>query len=234
VVSNFHNEMLGLFHNENGNVFVDVAPRTEVGRASLLYVTWAVFFLDYDLDGYLDIFAANGGTDESQGMDRRARLSQPPLLLRNRGMGTFENVTTTLGAAFNRPMMARGAAYADFDGDGDLDIALTSLDGPAHLFRNDGGNRNNWIRVRTIGSQSNRSGIGAVVRVTSASGTQWQMVHSGSSYASQSELTLTFGLARDARVSAIAVQWPSGKTQSLADLAPNQVVVIDEERGLVK
>jgi len=115
----------------------------------------------------LDVFAANGGTDESQGMDPRARLSQPPLLLRNRGTGTFENVTTTLGAAFNRPMMARGAAYADFDGDGDLDIALASLDGPAHLFRNDGGNRNNWIRVRTIGSQSNRSGIGTVVRVTS-------------------------------------------------------------------
>jgi hypothetical protein len=234
VVGNFHNEMLGLFHNENGKVFVDVAPRTEVGRASLLYVTWAVFFLDYDLDGFLDIFAANGGTDESQGMDARARLSQPPLLLRNRGTGTFENVTTTLGTAFNRPMMARGAAYADFDGDGDLDIALASLDGPAHLFRNDGGNRNNWIRVRTIGSQSNRSGIGTVVRVTSASGTQWQMVHSGSSYASQSELTLTFGLARDARVSAMAVQWPSGRTQSFADLAPNQVVVIDEERGLVK
>jgi hypothetical protein len=234
VVGNFHNEMLGLFHNENGKVFVDVAPRTEVGRASLLYVTWAVFFLDYDLDGFLDIFAANGGTDESQGMDRRARLSQPPLLLRNRGTGTFENVTTTLGAAFNRPTMARGAAYADFDGDGDLDIALTSLDGPARIFRNDGGNRNNWIRVRTIGSQSNRSGIGAVVRVTSASGPQWQMVHSGSSYASQSELTLTFGLARDARVSTIAVQWPSGKTQSFADLAPNQVVVIDEERGLLK
>ena len=233
VVGNFFNEMLGLYHNENGKVFVDAAPRTEVGRASLLAVTWAVFFLDYDLDGYPDIFAANGGTDESQVRDARARVSQPPLLLWNRGNGTFENETKTLGSAFNRPMMARGAAYADFDGDGDLDIAVSTLNGPAHLFRNDGGNRGNWLRVRTIGSRSNRSGIGANVRVTSASGTQGQMVHSGSSYASQSELTLTFGLGTDTRVSRIAVEWPSGRTQTFEDVAANQAVRIDEARGLL-
>ena len=160
-------------------------------------------------------------------------MSQPPLLLRNRGNGTFENVTAALGSDVNRPMMARGAAYADVDGDGDLDIAAATLNGPAHLFRNDGGNRRNWLRVRTTGSRSNRSGIGAVVRVTSASGTQWQMVHSGSSYASQSELTLTFGLGADTRVSRIDVEWPSGKTQTFTDLAPNQAVWIDEGRGLL-
>jgi len=232
-VGNFFNEMLGLYHNENGKVFVDAAPRTEVGRASLLSVTWAVFFLDYDLDGYPDLFAANGGTDESQVRDARARVSQPPLLLRNSGNGTFENETRALGAAFNRPMMARGAAYLDFDGDGDLDIAVSTLNGPAHLFRNDGGNRRNWMRVRTIGSRSNRSGIGARVRVTSASGTQWQMVHSGSSYASQSDLTLTFGLGGDTRVSRIDVEWPSRRVQTFEDLAANQLIVVDEVRGLV-
>ena len=233
LVGNFINEMLGLYHNENGRSFVDVAPRSDVGRASLLSVTWAVFFLDYDLDGFPDIFAANGGTDESQVRDARARVSQPPLLLRNRGNRTFENATPTLGADLNRPMMARGAAYADFDGDGDLDIAVATLNGPARLFRNDGGNRRNWLRVRTIGSRSNRSGIGAVVRVTSASGTQWQMVHSGSSYASQSELTLTFGLGGDRRVSRIDVEWPSGHTQTFKNVDANHVVTLDEARGLV-
>jgi hypothetical protein len=232
-VGNFINEMLGLYHNENGKLFVDVAPRSEVGRASLLSVTWAVFFLDYDLDGFSDIFAANGGTDESQVRDARARVSQPPLLLRNRGNRTFENATPALGADLNRPMMARGAAYADFDGDGDLDIAVATLNGSAHLFRNDGGNRRHWLRVRTIGARSNRSGIGAVVRVTSASGTQWQTVHSGSSYASQSDLALTFGLGDDPRVSRIDVEWPSGRTQTFQDLASNQAIGIDEARGLL-
>jgi hypothetical protein len=232
VVGNFYNEMLGLYHNENGERFVDVAPRSAVGRASLLNVTWGLFFLDYDLDGFLDIFAANGGTDSSEGMDRRARLSQPPLLLRNNGNGTFANVTTALGSAFNRPIMGRGAAYADLDGDGDLDLIVATLAGPAYVFRNDGGNHNNWLRVRAIGSRSNRSGLGTVVQVASASGTQGQTVHSGSSYASQSELILTFGLGRDERVTALTLTWPSGKTQSFADLAPNRLVTIDEERGI--
>lgn len=231
-VGNFMNEMLGLYHNENGKTFVDVAPRSEVGRASLLSVTWAVMFLDYDLDGFLDLFAANGGTDESQGRDARATLSQPPLLLRNRRNGSFENVTRMLGTEFNRPLMARGAAYLDFDGDGDLDIALTTLKGPAFLFRNDGGNRHAWLRIHAVGTSANRSGIGTVVRVTSASGTQWQTVHSGSSYASQSELTLTFGLGDDTRITKLELVWPSGKTQTLTDVAVNRRIVVDESRGI--
>jgi hypothetical protein len=233
VVGNFTNEMLGLYRNEGGGHFVDVAPRSEVGRASLLYVTWAVFFLDYDLDGFLDIFAVNGGTDESQGRDARARVSQPPLMLRNRGDGTFENVTPSLGTALNQAIMGRGAAYADFDGDGDLDIAVATLAGPAFLLRNDAASGRNWLRVRAVGSRSNRSGLGAVVRVTSPSGRQWQMVRSGSSYASQSELTLTFGLGQDRSVSAIEVTWPSGVSQTFSNAAVNQTITIDEAKGIV-
>ncbi len=228
VVGNFVNEMLGLYRNENGTLFRDVAPRSEVGRASLLAVTWATFFLDADLDGWLDIFAANGGTDESQGRDARARVSQVPLLLRNRGNATFENITPTLGAAFNKPVMGRGAAYLDFDGDGDLDIAMTTLDGPAVLLRNDGANVNRWLRVQVNGTASNRSGIGAVVKVTNASGTQAQVVRSGSSYASQSELTLTFGLGADTRATRVEVTWPSGRTKTLTDVAANQTVQVVE------
>ena len=233
LVGNFVYEMLGLYHNEDGAVFVDRAPRSDVGRSSYLSITWAVFFLDYDLDGFLDIFAANGANDASQGMlDLRVPIVQAPLLLRNRGNGTFEDVTATLGDAFNRPIMGRGAAYADIDGDGDLDMAVTTLAGPAHLFRNDGGDQHHWLRVRAVGSPSNRSGLGTVVRVTSASGTQWQMVHSGSSYASQSELTLTFGLGEDTQVSTLEVEWPSGTTQTFEDLDADRLIVIDEARGL--
>ena len=228
VVGNFVNEMLGLYHNENGAQFRDAAPRSEVGRASLLAVTWATFFLDADLDGFFDIFAANGGTDESQGRDARARISQAPLLLRNRGNGTFENISSTLGTGFTRPVMGRGAAYLDFDGDGDLDLVMTTLNGPAVLFRNDAAHTNHWLRVRARGTTSNRSAIGAVVRVTTASGTQWQQVHSGSSYASQSELTLTFGLGGDARASKVEVTWPSGKVQTLTDVSANQTVQVTE------
>jgi enediyne biosynthesis protein E4 len=229
LVGNFLNEMLGLYHNENGTLFRDVAPRSDVGRASLLAVTWATFFLDADLDGFLDIFAANGGTDESQGRDARARLSQTPLLLRNRGNGTFENITPSLGTSFNRPVMGRGAAYLDFDGDGDLDLVMTTLDGPAVLFRNEGASTNRWLRVRTAGTKANRSGIGTVVRVTSASGTQWQMVRSGSSYASQSELTLTFGLGADASATRVEVTWPSGRTQAFTNVTANQVLLVSEQ-----
>lgn len=232
LVGNFLNEMLGLYRNRDGAVFDDVAPRSAVGRASLLSVTWAVFFLDYDLDGFLDIFAANGGTDESQGMDARARLSQPALLLRNLGTGSFENVSMALGEAFNRPVMGRGAAYADIDGDGDLDLVLTTLAGPARLLRNDGGSRHHWLRVRLTGSVSNRGGLGAMVRASRGSGSQTQWVRSGSSYASQSELTLTFGLGPDPTPPALAVQWPSGKTQAFTAVPPNQTIVIDEARGL--
>jgi hypothetical protein len=234
LVGNFLNEMLGLYRNRDGAVFVDVAPRSAVGRASLLYVTWAVFFFDYDLDGFLDIFAANGGTDESQAMDARARLAQPPLVLRNQAKGLFDNVTASLGAAFNRPIMGRGAAHLDFDGDGDLDIALATLAGPAYLFRNDGGNQQNWLRVRVAGSKSNRNGIGTSVSVSSDSGAQTQVVRSGSSYASQSELTLTFGLGRGTSVSSVDVRWPSGTSQTFKGLTSNQVIVIDEARGLAR
>ena len=127
-------------------------------------------------------------------MQPKVKYRQPPLLFRNLGQRKFENASTAVGAQFSRPIVARGAAYGDYDRDGDLDVLFTENHGPAWLYRNDGGNANNFISIRTRGVKSNRDGIGAVVRVTSAGGTQWSMVRSGSSYCSQSDLALTFGL----------------------------------------
>jgi hypothetical protein len=233
LVGNFSNEMLALYHNEGSGVFVDEAPASAVGRASLLTLTFGVFFFDYDLDGLLDLFAANGHIEEEIGrVQPRVSYRQPPLLFRNLGNGRFEPVTAKVGADLDRPMVARGAAYGDYDRDGDLDILITNNHGPAHLFRNDGGNRNRWLCVRTVGKRSNRDGIGAVVRVTSASGRQWNTVRSGSSYCSQSDLALTFGLGKDPKAT-VEVEWPSGVKQRLADVAANQFLTLEEGKGIV-
>lgn len=234
LVGNFSNQMLGLYHNEGNGLFVDEAPRSSVGRDSLLSLTFGLFFFDYDLDGYPDILAANGHIEEEIGrVQPKIQFREPPLLFRNLGGKKFENVSNAVGADFTKPLVARGAIYGDFDRDGDLDVLLTSNNGPAHLFRNDGGNRNHWISIRTIGTKSNRDGIGAKVTIESASGRQWSTVRSGSSYASQSDLALVFGLAQDPVVNSIEVAWPSGTKQTFRNVPANQFVTIDETRGII-
>ena len=234
LVGNFSNQMLGLYHNEGTGLFVDEAPLSTVGRASLLSLSFGVFFFDYDLDGHPDIFAANGHIEDQIGrVQPRVSYREAPLLFRNLGNHKFDNVSAQMGADFVRPMVARGAAYADFDQDGDLDILVSTNNGPAYLFRNDGGNRNHWLSVRLSGVRSNRDGIGAVVRIHSASGEQWNMVRSGSSYCSQSELPLTFGLGSDTAVSSIDVEWPSGPRQHFGSVPANQRIVIDEDKGIM-
>ena len=234
LVGNFSNQMLGLYHNEGSGLFVDEAPTSAVGRASLLSLAFGVFFFDYDLDGLPDILAANGHIEEEIGrVQPRVQFKEPPLLFRNLGQRKFENVSGSVGSDFARPIVARGAAYADIDRDGDLDVLITTNHGPAYLFRNDGGNRNNFITIRTKGVKSNRDGIGAVVRVQSASRKQWSVVHSGSSYCSQSDLALTFGLARDPVVTAIDVEWPSGTKDHITNVPANQFLTIEEGKGIV-
>jgi hypothetical protein len=234
LVGNFSNQMLGLYHNEGTGLFIDEAPTSTVGRASLLSLAFGVFFFDYDLDGQLDIFTANGHIEEEIGrVQPKVQYKQAPLLFHNRGQRHFDNVSDIVGPDFKRPMVARGAAYADFDHDGDLDLLITTNNGPAYLYRNDGGNRNHWICIRTVGSKSNRDGIGAVVRVESASGKQWNAVRSGSSYCSQSDLALTFGLGKDTSVSAIEIEWPSGARQRLTNVAADQFIRIDEAKGII-
>jgi hypothetical protein len=227
LVGNFSNQMLGLYHNEGKGLFVDEAPRSTVGRASLLSLAFGVFFFDYDLDGWLDIFAANGHIDEEIGrVQPKISFRQPPLLFRNNAGGGFVNVSAGVGADLARPLVARGAAYADYDRDGDLDVLLTENHGAARLYRNEGGNANNWIQVRLEGKPSggNRSAIGAEVRV----GPQWRPVHTGSSYCSQSDLTLTFGLGKDNRPVTVEVVWPGGGSSKHAGLQPGRRSVSPE------
>ncbi len=235
LVGNFANQMLGLYHNEGKGFFVDEAPSSTVGHASLLSLSFGVFFFDFDLDGYDDIFAANGHIEpDINHIQPKVQYREPPLLFRNQGNGHFENVSAEVGQDFERPILARGAAYADFDRDGDLDVLISTNNGPAILYTNEGGNRNNWLNVRLNGTKSNRSALGAVVRVETGSGKQWRTVHSGSSYCSQSDLALTFGLAHDRTVTSLAIEWPSGVRQLFKNIAPDQFLTIDESRGIVK
>ena len=232
LVGNFANEMLNLFHNEGNGLFVDEAPTSEIGRDSLLSLTFGAFFFDYDLDGHVDIFCANGHLDqEINRVQPAVQFAQQPQLFRNNGSGKFE-MADDVGQDLVEPLVARGAAYADYDGDGDLDILVTTNDGPARLFRNDGGNANNYLRLRLRGTQSSRSGFGAELTLTSTSGKQVQVIRSGSSYCSQSESVATFGLGKDNMVDTLQVSWPSGKKDTFQNLDINQEILLTEGAAL--
>ena len=234
LIGNFANQMMALYRNNGNGLFADTASAGPIGPVSLSSLTFGAFFFDYDLDGYPDIFAANGHLEpEIHKFQPNLQYAQPPLLFHNI-KGRFENASNSVGPDFSHPIVGRGAAYADFDHDGDLDILINTNDGAPVLFRNDGGNKNKWISVRLVGRKSNRSGLGAIVRVESASGNQWQAVHSGSSYCSQSDLSLTFGLKQDSSVSKIKIAWPSGKAQEFANLPVNRFITIDELAGLIE
>jgi hypothetical protein len=235
IIGNFANQMMALYHNEGHGLFIDDAPKSAVGRSSLLTLTFGCFFFDYDLDGLPDIFAANGHvSDDIERVQSRVTYAQRPHLFRNVGRKQFEDMSLQAGPALQRAIVARGAAYSDYDHDGDLDIVVTTNNGPARLFRNDGGNRNNVLRVETVGTTSNRDGIGARVEVSVRGARLWQIVKTGSSYASQSELPLTFGLGGATTVDGVRVAWPSGRVDVMGALHANQSITIQEGAGVVR
>jgi enediyne biosynthesis protein E4 len=235
LITNFANQMLSLYHNEGTGLFVDEAPRSEIGRASLLTLGFGCFFFDYDLDGWPDVFVANGHIDpDIQRVQTNVTYAMPPHLFRNLGNGKFEEVTKSMGVAFATPRVARGAAYADVYNDGRLDLLVATNAAPALLFRNGATTEaaNRSVRIKLIGTKSNRDGIGATVRITAGGETQTQMLRSGSSYLSASELVLTFGLARHEKAESIEILWPSGQKDLLSNVAAWQTVILTEGKGI--
>jgi hypothetical protein len=217
-------------------LFTDEAPASGIGKLSAQSLTFACFFFDYDLDGLLDIFAANGHvSDDISMVQPTVKYAQPPHLFRNKGKKKFEEVTAKLGRALNRAIVGRGAAYGDFDNDGDLDLLITTNNGPARLLRNDNANQNDLLRVKTIGSRANRDGIGAKVVVKTSKGAKvFRMVRTGSSYCSQSELPLTFGFGKpeEGTTLTLEITWPGGQKDSFANIKPNQSLVVLEGKGI--
>ena len=229
-IGNFSNQMIGLYHNEGNRFFIDEAPSSAVGRASLLSLSFGLFFFDYDLDGLDDLFVANGHIEpEINRIQPQVAYAELPLIFHNEGGKKFREVGRELG--FARRLVARGAAYADIDNDGYPDILLTTNGGPAYLLRNSPagpGPARHAIRIKTVGTRSNRDGIGAVVRVETRNGGVWQTVHSGSSYCSQNELTLTFGLGDATAADKVEIEWPSGQRDTLKDLKADATYTIQE------
>ncbi len=232
VIGNFANQMLGLYQNQGHGLFVDQAPSSEIGRASQLSLTFGAFFFDYNLDGKPDLFIANGHLDPRiNQVQPRVHYAEAPLLFENAGGGRFHNASDSVGSALQHPIVARGAAYGDFNLDGNLDVLITTNNGPAYLYKNTGSG-NFALRIRTVGVKSNRDGIGTLVRVHTGQGWEEKLVKSGSSYASSSELPLTFGLGKNAEADSVALTWPSGIRQTLHHVSAGQFITVTEGKGI--
>ena len=236
LITNFSNQMLSLYHNEGKGLFVDEAPRSEVGRNSLLTLGFGCFFFDYDLDGWPDILIANGHIDSDiQRVQPNVKYAMPPHLFRNLGKGDFQEVTKSVGSDFSKPRVGRGVAYADINNDGRLDLLFSSNGGPVNLFLNEpaaGIKANQSVRIKLVGTKSNRDGIGTLVKVTTGGETQSQMLRSGSSYLSASELVLTFGLAQRHTADSIEIHWPSGTVDKLSSVDAGQTITVTEGKGV--
>jgi hypothetical protein len=232
-ITNFDNEMIGLYRPISGNVYDDISQSAGIGDPSKSTLGFGCAFLDVNLDGYLDLAVANGHIDETvRNIRGNVGYAQPPHLFLNVGSGKFRDVAAEAGGGFEKSKVGRGLAYGDFDRDGDLDILMTTNNGPAYLFRNDQSSGHRSIRFRLIGTTSNRDAIGASVRIFHNGQTQSRLVHGGSSYLSQSELPVTFGAGKHDKIDRLTIDWPSGKSEEYTSLATNHSYDCTESQGI--
>lgn len=232
-ITNFDNEMIGLYRASKPGDYADVAIPAGVGGPSRSTLGFGCVFADLNLDGALDLVAVNGHIDETvRNIRGGIGYAQPPHLFLNNDNGSFRDVAAEVGTEFRAAKVGRGLAIGDFDRDGDDDLLITTNNGPAYLYRNDQTSGNKSIRFRLVGTKSNRDAIGATVKITSGGATQTRVVKSGSSYLSQSELPVTFGLGKRDRVERLVIEWPSGATEEHKNLSTGRAYECVEGKGI--
>ncbi|MGI8991224.1 MAG: CRTAC1 family protein [Bryobacteraceae bacterium] len=230
-IDNLSNQRYALYRNSSG--FFDYTTNSSgVGAITTLHSGWGAQFIDYDNDGWKDLFVAQGHVMDNIELTQPALRYREPLLLMRNANGRFQDVSAQSGAPFRIPLAARGAAFGDLNNDGFIDVAINCNDGDAMILRNEGnsrGNANRWLTVDTVGTTSNRDGIGARVHIVGESGLhQYGMVGTGGSYMSSGDKRVHFGLGRDATVALLEITWPSGTVQRLEKIPSNRIVKIRE------
>jgi len=227
-VTNFDDDYNTLYRNDGKLSFTDVSHAAKVAAVSLPYVGWGTKFFDFDNDGWVDLFVANGHV-----YPQIPTYRQRNFIHRNNHDGTFSEVAMQLGTPFGEKRAGRGVAFGDLDNDGDVDLVINNLDGAPTVLRNDGGNVNRSVLIKLVGVKSNRGGIGARVKVVAGDLVQVDEVRSGDSYVSQSDLRLHFGLEKRTKIDLVEVRWPSGNVDKFTDARVNSVVTVKEGVGII-
>jgi hypothetical protein len=227
-------ELNRLYHNNHDGTFDDYTYRSGLGNKAMLFSGVSMKFLDFDNDGWEDIVQLNGAMlDNVQLYHAEVAYKEPLLMFRNLGKGQFENVSGSLGADFARPIAGRGIATADYENNGDIDIAINNRGDYPELLRNDGGNLNHWLEILLVGTRSNRDGIGASLKLTSEGFVHVQQAQGGMGYMSASDQRIFFGLGKRSKIESLEITWPSGQVDKLTDVPIDRIIAVKEGTGIV-